>query len=64
MHYQCSSCDFLLGGEVPETLHFYNVMNLILPLTPPTGSMCMCYNQHLCANEDITYTIAFVHRGM
>ncbi|XP_048863306.1 gamma-secretase-activating protein isoform X2 [Brienomyrus brachyistius] len=49
--------DYYKDGKVED-----EGLNLVV-LTSKTGSMCICYSQHLCANEDITYTIAFVHRG-
>ncbi|MBN3320786.1 GSAP protein, partial [Atractosteus spatula] len=37
-------------------------LNLVVFMSK-AGSMCVCYCQPVCAGEDVTYTIAFVHRG-
>ncbi|KAL4640746.1 gamma-secretase-activating protein isoform X2 [Arapaima gigas] len=37
-------------------------VNLVV-FTNKTGNMCVCYSPNTGADEDVTYTIAFVHRG-
>ncbi|XP_018585300.2 gamma-secretase-activating protein isoform X2 [Scleropages formosus] len=37
-------------------------INMVV-FTNETGSMCVCYSQPVCTNEDMKYTVAFVHRG-
>ncbi|MBN3298365.1 GSAP protein, partial [Amia calva] len=45
-----------------EELVADEALNLVV-LTSNTGSMCICYSKPVQADEDVTYTVAFVHRG-
>ncbi|KPP63708.1 gamma-secretase-activating protein-like [Scleropages formosus] len=62
------SCGLLADPALHSTLELplelprdsFPSMSLLF-CTP--GSMCVCYSQPVCTNEDMKYTIAFVHRG-
>ncbi|XP_052371487.1 gamma-secretase-activating protein-like isoform X2 [Oncorhynchus keta] len=45
-----------------ETQHEREEMRMVV-ITNNTGSMCVCYSQPACVNQEITYTIVLVHRG-
>uniref|UniRef100_A0A8K9WR03 Gamma-secretase activating protein n=1 Tax=Oncorhynchus mykiss TaxID=8022 RepID=A0A8K9WR03_ONCMY len=45
-----------------ETQQEREEMRMVV-ITNITGSMCVCYSQPACVNQEITYTIVLVHRG-
>ncbi|XP_038833446.1 gamma-secretase-activating protein isoform X6 [Salvelinus namaycush] len=45
-----------------ETQHEREEMRMVV-ITNKTGSMCVCYSQPACADQEIKYTIVLVHRG-
>ncbi|XP_064816123.1 gamma-secretase-activating protein-like isoform X4 [Oncorhynchus masou masou] len=45
-----------------ETQQEREEMRMVV-ITNNTGSMCVCYSQPACVNQEITYTIVLVHRG-
>ncbi|KAM9402698.1 gamma-secretase-activating protein isoform 5-T6 [Salvelinus alpinus] len=45
-----------------ETQHEREEMRMVV-ITNKTGTMCVCYSQPACADQEITYTIVLVHRG-
>ncbi|XP_045556232.1 gamma-secretase-activating protein isoform X3 [Salmo salar] len=46
-----------------ETQHEREEMRMLVITNKTEGSMCVCYSQPACANQEITYTIVLVHRG-
>ncbi|XP_031671366.1 gamma-secretase-activating protein-like isoform X4 [Oncorhynchus kisutch] len=38
-------------------------MRMVVITNNTEGSMCVCYSQPACVNQEITYTIVLVHRG-
>ncbi|XP_029603076.1 gamma-secretase-activating protein isoform X4 [Salmo trutta] len=46
-----------------ETQHEREEMRMLVITNKTEGSMCVCYSQSACANQEITYTIVLVHRG-
>ncbi|XP_042169480.1 gamma-secretase-activating protein-like isoform X3 [Oncorhynchus tshawytscha] len=46
-----------------ETQHEREEMRMVVITNNTEGSMCVCYSQPACVNQEITYTIVLVHRG-